>query len=236
MIFQSNPGFIFHDSRGFEAGGVDELQKVKTFVSERSKAKKLVDQVHIIWYGCCYSGCAMEIFSLDFKGTASQWMIPGQLQMQRSNSSRDLGQGKVRRDCKYSEILMLVLVPVIVVFTKCEALELKAIEILQQEQLSFDDAAKGAPEYAKKHLWNAHLILENHKYPPQGHVYLKGQPLLGPSSQHNLTEQSEMEKLNTDCKDLVECTASVLDSETLQAIFVSTQQANLELSMKYAIR
>lgn len=73
MIFRSNPGFIFHDSRGFEAGGVDELQKVKTFVSERSKAKKLVDQVHVIWYSYCYADCAMpQTFSLNFKGTASQ--------------------------------------------------------------------------------------------------------------------------------------------------------------------
>lgn len=45
-----------------------------------------------------------------------------------------------------------------------------------------------------------------------------------------------MEKANGDCVELVECTAYVLDSDTLQAIFVSTQQANLELSMKYAIR
>lgn len=67
-------------------------------------------------------------------------------------------------------------VPVIVVFTKCEALELQAIKILQKEKLSYGDAVEGAPEYAKKHLWNAHLDLEKHKYPPQGHVYLKGQP------------------------------------------------------------
>lgn len=50
MVFQSNPTYIFHDSRGFEAGGINELKKVKEFVSERSKAKKLQDQVHVIWY------------------------------------------------------------------------------------------------------------------------------------------------------------------------------------------
>lgn len=45
-----------------------------------------------------------------------------------------------------------------------------------------------------------------------------------------------MEKSNTNCKELVECTATVLDSDILQAIFVSTQQISLELSVKYSIR
>ena len=32
MIFRSNPGFIFHDSRGFETGSVKELNLMKDFV------------------------------------------------------------------------------------------------------------------------------------------------------------------------------------------------------------
>lgn len=50
MVFRSNPTFIFHDSRGFEAGGVDELNKAKAFVAERSKEESFSDQVHVIWY------------------------------------------------------------------------------------------------------------------------------------------------------------------------------------------
>jgi hypothetical protein len=49
MVFRSNPGFIFHDSRGFEAGGKAELNAVKDFVTQRSKEKKLERQVHAIW-------------------------------------------------------------------------------------------------------------------------------------------------------------------------------------------
>jgi hypothetical protein len=49
MIFRSSPGFIFHDSRGFEAGGVDEVKKVKVFISQRAKEKALRDQLHVIW-------------------------------------------------------------------------------------------------------------------------------------------------------------------------------------------
>ena len=50
MVFQSNPGFVFHDSRGFEAGGVDEFNTVKKFITERSKEKRLQNQLHAIWY------------------------------------------------------------------------------------------------------------------------------------------------------------------------------------------
>ena len=49
MVFKSNPGFIFHDSRGFEAGGDDELRIVKDFVVQRARQRKLGDQLHAIW-------------------------------------------------------------------------------------------------------------------------------------------------------------------------------------------
>jgi hypothetical protein len=49
MVFQSNPGFIFHDSRGFETGGESELNMVKAFIAGRLKEIKLKDQLHTIW-------------------------------------------------------------------------------------------------------------------------------------------------------------------------------------------
>ena len=50
LVFRSNPGFIFHDSRGFEAGGVAELNAVKKFIVERSKMTSLGTQLHVVWY------------------------------------------------------------------------------------------------------------------------------------------------------------------------------------------
>ena len=49
LVFKSNPGFVFHDSRGFEAGGVEELTKVKQFITERSGMVDLSKQLHVIW-------------------------------------------------------------------------------------------------------------------------------------------------------------------------------------------
>ncbi|KIM69349.1 hypothetical protein SCLCIDRAFT_102421 [Scleroderma citrinum Foug A] len=50
LIFRSNPGFIFHDSRGFETGSVKELNLMKDFVAERAGTLKLEKRIHAIWF------------------------------------------------------------------------------------------------------------------------------------------------------------------------------------------
>ncbi|KAJ7714044.1 hypothetical protein B0H14DRAFT_3635493 [Mycena olivaceomarginata] len=48
--FRPKPGFVFHDSRGVEAGSATELSTVQRFVEERSStAKDLQIQLHVIW-------------------------------------------------------------------------------------------------------------------------------------------------------------------------------------------
>lgn len=49
MVFKSNRDFVFHDSRGFEVGGVDEFRLVKDFVTERAKTNFLKKRIHAIW-------------------------------------------------------------------------------------------------------------------------------------------------------------------------------------------
>ncbi|KAG1719507.1 GTP-binding protein [Suillus lakei] len=50
MVFKSNPGFVFHDSCGFEAGSEEEFDSMKTFILDRINAKKLEERIHAIWY------------------------------------------------------------------------------------------------------------------------------------------------------------------------------------------
>ncbi|KAG5637658.1 hypothetical protein H0H81_003679 [Sphagnurus paluster] len=50
LVFRSNPGFIFHDSRGFESGAVTELNDVQAFIANRLRQKDLDQQLHAIWY------------------------------------------------------------------------------------------------------------------------------------------------------------------------------------------
>ncbi|KAJ7869220.1 hypothetical protein B0H14DRAFT_2572061 [Mycena olivaceomarginata] len=50
LEFSNHKGYVFHDSRGLESGGVGELEKIQSFVRERSQRKRLQDRLHAIWY------------------------------------------------------------------------------------------------------------------------------------------------------------------------------------------
>lgn len=50
MIFPSRPGFIFHDTRGFESGRTDELDIVREFITRRAGEGSIKKQLHVIWY------------------------------------------------------------------------------------------------------------------------------------------------------------------------------------------
>lgn len=69
-------------------------------------------------------------------------------------------------------------VPVVAVFTKCEALEVKAIMALEERGESYERAIEQAPKYIEENLKNTHLHLQDQQYPPKGHVYLQGVQLL----------------------------------------------------------
>ncbi|KAJ7459452.1 hypothetical protein B0H11DRAFT_2059676 [Mycena galericulata] len=43
------PGFVFHDSRGVEAGSAQELDTVQRFVEHHSSVTKVQEQLHAIW-------------------------------------------------------------------------------------------------------------------------------------------------------------------------------------------
>jgi len=49
LIFRSSPGFVFHDSRGFESGSVSELETMKKFIADRATKKQLAERIHAVW-------------------------------------------------------------------------------------------------------------------------------------------------------------------------------------------
>ncbi|KAJ7241582.1 hypothetical protein C8J57DRAFT_1192504, partial [Mycena rebaudengoi] len=74
--FRTRPGFVFHDSRGVEAGSATELSIVQRFVDERSSAaRELLNQLHAIWMCLPLDDCR-ELFESErdilrlLKGTA----------------------------------------------------------------------------------------------------------------------------------------------------------------------
>ena len=50
IVFANHEGYVFHDSRGFEAGSEDELKTVQAFVRRKSREELLRDRLHAIWF------------------------------------------------------------------------------------------------------------------------------------------------------------------------------------------
>ncbi|KIO03955.1 hypothetical protein M404DRAFT_1000804 [Pisolithus tinctorius Marx 270] len=50
LVFKSNPGFVFHDSSGFEAGSAQQFDEMKKFVIDHAAARTLQKRIHAIWY------------------------------------------------------------------------------------------------------------------------------------------------------------------------------------------
>ncbi|KAI6159904.1 hypothetical protein EDD17DRAFT_1701459 [Pisolithus thermaeus] len=50
LVFQSNPGYVFHDSSGFEAGSTQQFENMKKFVISHATTNLLQNRIHAIWY------------------------------------------------------------------------------------------------------------------------------------------------------------------------------------------
>ncbi|KAJ7714638.1 hypothetical protein B0H16DRAFT_1618015 [Mycena metata] len=77
LLFKSNQGFIFHDSRGFESGSAEETEKMKNFILERGNTNTLADQLHAIWY-CLPTNTNRPLLGAekDFFNTFARGTVP----------------------------------------------------------------------------------------------------------------------------------------------------------------
>ncbi|KIK15836.1 hypothetical protein PISMIDRAFT_686942 [Pisolithus microcarpus 441] len=50
LRFLSNPGFVFHDSCGFESRSEEQFDLMKKFVRDRAKTTQLDERIHAIWF------------------------------------------------------------------------------------------------------------------------------------------------------------------------------------------
>ncbi|KAJ6526136.1 hypothetical protein DFH09DRAFT_1046275 [Mycena vulgaris] len=77
LIFKSNPQYIFHDSRGFESGSLEETNKVKSFIAQRAGRNTLAGQLHAIWY-CLATDTNRPLLKADedFFGTDVTGKVP----------------------------------------------------------------------------------------------------------------------------------------------------------------
>ena len=78
LTFTNHDGYVFHDSRGFEAGDKKELETVQDFVRRRSREGRLNDRLHVIWFVLFFLGIYhRKLTKVCFSGTAFQWTIIG---------------------------------------------------------------------------------------------------------------------------------------------------------------
>lgn len=56
ITYPSNPHFVFHDSRGIEAGAETDsaselrIEHIQAFIDDRAQRERIKDQLHAIWY------------------------------------------------------------------------------------------------------------------------------------------------------------------------------------------
>ncbi|KAI6156445.1 GTP-binding protein [Pisolithus thermaeus] len=189
LVFKSNPGFVFHDSCGFEAGSTRQFEQMKEFVVDRATTRRVNERVHAIWF-----------------------CIP----MTDSHRTVMAAEQKFFNECDTGHV------PVMVLLTKADGLELDAFQELEDEGLEIEEASEKIAEKGKELLEKclAHIKneLEKCKYPPTRYVILQ-----------NMWEE------NADCTALIQNTANIMNAEDLQKLLISTQQSSILPCIEYAV-
>jgi uncharacterized membrane protein YcjF (UPF0283 family) len=126
-------------------------------------------------------------------------------------------------------------VPVVLIFTKFDALEDKCYNRLRSQGKNHQEAEDLLHEFADKTFQDEYLsrVLAT-DFPPKTYVCLAGK-ILSPYIFFNFSQILGMDKEENQCSELSEKTMDILDNDILVNLFVSTQKNNLDLSIKKAI-
>ncbi|KAI6128353.1 hypothetical protein EDD16DRAFT_1472464, partial [Pisolithus croceorrhizus] len=115
-------------------------------------------------------------------------------------------------------------VPVMVLLTKGDSLELNAIEQLEDVGIEIEEAperiVEKQRELLEKCLEHIKYDLDKCKYPPRRYNLLL----------------ADMHEENADCTTLIQSTTSVLNTEDLQKLLIPTQQSNIVLCINHAVK
>ncbi|KAK7026313.1 GTP-binding protein [Favolaschia claudopus] len=113
----------------------------------------------------------------------------------------------------------LLILPLVAIFTKFDGLLTEAFNRLRTTGLSIKDARNRQASRAGELLETNFLEpLKSKQYPPAGYVQL-----------------DDMRKETSTCHELIETTANTIDDKALQLLFVSVQQSNIDLCVRWAV-
>ncbi|KAI6021047.1 GTP-binding protein [Pisolithus marmoratus] len=114
-------------------------------------------------------------------------------------------------------------VPVIVLLTKCDTLNLDAIQELEDEGLEVGEVQQRIPKKERELLekWLGHLkrSLTTATFHLEDMCHFR----------------VNMHQENVDCNVLMQCTANLLNEKSLQKLLISTQQSSIALCVEYAV-
>ena len=126
--------------------------------------------------------------------------------------------------------------PVVVIFTKFDALVDKCYNKLRSQGNNHQEAKGAMHELANKTFQKEYLsrVLAT-DFPPKAYVCLAGN-ILSHYRFFKFSHILEMNKEGNQCSELSETTADILDNDVLVNLFVSTQKNNLDLCIKSSIK
>ncbi|KAG6332251.1 hypothetical protein ID866_6838 [Astraeus odoratus] len=116
-------------------------------------------------------------------------------------------------------------VPVIVLLTKADCLNLLALEKLRDEGHNMKGAKARAGDVEKTLLMDIQDYIGEQLY----------QCNFPPKSYLPLAKMNEVESADQ-CTKLIMCTSDALDTIALQRLLISTQQTNMSINIKYALK
>ena len=179
MIFKSNRNFIFHDSRGFESGSVDEMELVRAFIAKHAQSTQLCKQLHAIW---CESLLDVMLWRDSEYWILVRYCLPTDtdrplLEADKkffdeygSGSGMCIFLGSININVKSG-----LQVPVVAIFTKFDGLLTTAFSELRKEGLSIGEANSNKVNRANKKLKTNFIgPLMATKFRPSAHVQLAG--------------------------------------------------------------
>ncbi|KAI6106365.1 hypothetical protein EV401DRAFT_2273865 [Pisolithus croceorrhizus] len=144
LVFKSNPGFVFHDSCGFEAGSTRQFDQMRTFVLDHATTEKVNDRVHAIWF------C---IPMTDYHRTVTA------------------AEKNFFNECDTGHVPVIVLLTKVdaLYLTAVEELLDEGLTIVEAKER----AAERQGKLLEKWLAHVKGQLEKCKYPPKGYVMLQ---------------------------------------------------------------
>ncbi|KAJ7139163.1 hypothetical protein C8R44DRAFT_693595 [Mycena epipterygia] len=132
---------------------------------------------------------------------------------------RDTNRPLLAADEEFFSTSITGKVPIIAILTKFDGLVNEAFTELLDDGLDPEDARERETDEAKKMLTNNfEKPLMSTGFPPSDHVRL-----------------DDMRAETSNCNELIDKTANALNDDTLKLLFVSVQQNNIYLCVRYAV-